>query len=299
MPLLDDPYFSRVAPSEAEIIPRQDPVLWGGEDAAGPLNREQLAQYEREGYLFQPGLFTPEESEALLAEAHRLARETDPTTPLIITEPGDDSVVRTVFRIHRTSEIIKRVCQDERLAGVARQLLGSDVYVHQSRINFKPALDGKEFFWHSDFETWHIEDGMPRMRAVSMSLCLTPNTEFNGPLMVVPTSHQRYARCIGATPENHYQASLKKQQYGVPDRDALAALVEEGGIVAPKGPAGSVVFFESNTMHGSVGNLSPQPRINLFVVFNSVENHVTDPFGDRPPRPEFLAERELTPVDEL
>jgi hypothetical protein len=47
------------------------------------------------------------------------------------------------------------------VVGPARQLLGSDVYVHQSRVNFKPGFNGQDFYWHSDFETWHAEDGMP------------------------------------------------------------------------------------------------------------------------------------------
>jgi ectoine hydroxylase len=179
------------------------------------------------------------------------------------------------------------------------QILASSVYVHQSRINYKPAFRGREFYWHSDFETWHVEDGMPRMRAVSVSLSLTENTEFNGPLMVVPQSHQWYVRCVGATPADHFKASLRKQLYGVPNREALEMLVSRGGIQAPKGPPGSATFFESNLMHGSTGNLSPAPRINLFVVYNSVENAVTDPFGSQPPRPEFLAERRVVPIDDL
>ena len=181
----------------------------------------------------------------------------------------------------------------------ARQVLGSEVYVHQSRINFKPAFNGKEFFWHSDFETWHIEDGMPRMRALSVSISLTDNNEFNGPLMVVPRSHTTYVRCVGATPENHFEHSLKKQEYGVPSLEAMQYLVDRGGIAAPKGRPGSALFFDCNLMHGSAGNLSPYPRTNLFIVYNSVENGVTQPFGGTPPRPEFLSERDVLPVSEL
>lgn len=77
----------------------------------------------------------------------------------------------------------------------------------------------------------------------------------------------------------------------MPDQAALAQLVERGGIVAPKGRAGSVVFFDCNTMHGSVANLSPYPRTNLFFVFNSVENRLREPYGGQPPRPEHIATR--------
>src|SRR3546814_3200003 len=62
------------------------------------------------------------------------------------------------------SSDLRRLAADERLAGVARFLLDDTVYIHQSRLNYKPGFQGKEFYWHSDFETWHVEDGMPRMR---------------------------------------------------------------------------------------------------------------------------------------
>ena len=56
------------------------------------------------------------------------------------------------------------------------------------------------------------------------------------------------------------------------------------------------LLFDCNTMHGSAGNISPYSRINLFLVFNSVDNAVVDPFGDQPPRPDYLAERTFEPV---
>lgn len=290
-----DPYWSRAAETW-QAAERVDPVIWGSAD--GPLSTEQLSRYEQTGYHAEKHLVAKDEANELLQVANGLADTADRRSPDVIVEPGSD-VVRTVFRVHKTQERFKSVCKDPRIVEVVRQILGSDVYVHQSRINFKPALNGKEFFWHSDFETWHVEDGMPRMRAVSVSLSLTENTEFNGPLMVVPRSHRQYIRCVGATPADHFKDSLRKQEYGVPTREALEMLVANGGIEAPKGPPGSAIFFECNLMHGSTGNLSPYPRTNLFVVYNSVENAVVNPFGDRPPRPEFLAEREVVPIDEL
>ncbi len=43
-----------------------------------------------------------------------------------------------------------------------------------------PGFTGSGFYWHSDFETWHAEDGMPSMRAVSCSIALTENFAYNG-----------------------------------------------------------------------------------------------------------------------
>lgn len=55
--------------------------------------------------------------------------------------------------------------------------------------------------------------------------------------------------------------------------------------------AGSVVFFDCNTMHGSAGNISPWARSNVFMVYNSVENVLGEPKYGLKPRPEHIATR--------
>lgn len=291
-----DPYASRTGDTW-EVVPRQDPVVWS--DADQPLPREQIERYAQDGYLAVPQLITRQEARELHQEAERLAATADPTATDVIVEPNSQAV-RSLFRLHRTNERVRAICKDPRIVDVVRQILGSEAYLHQSRINFKPAFSGKEFFWHSDFETWHVEDGMPRMRAVSISINLTENNEFNGPLMVVPGSHRYYVRCAGETPDDHFKQSLRKQEFGVPSREALQKLIESGsGITAPKGGPGSATIFDCNTMHGSVANLSPYARTNLFLVFNSVENLLAEPFGGKPARPDFLGEREAIPLAKL
>ncbi len=64
----------------------------------------------------------------------------------------------------------------------------------------EPGFKGKGFNWHSDFETWHSEDGMPRMRCLSCSIVMTDNNEFNGPLMLIPSSQKYFIPCVGRTP---------------------------------------------------------------------------------------------------
>ena len=106
--------------------------------------------------------------------------------------------------MHELSQEFSRLTRDPRILGIVRQLLGSEVYIHQSRINDKIGFESAGFDWHSDFETWHAEDGMPAMRAVSVSLMLTDNNEFNGPLMLIPGSHHMFVPCVGETPEQNW-----------------------------------------------------------------------------------------------
>jgi ectoine hydroxylase len=285
-----DIYPSRVL-AEPEWLPRQDPVAHAPWRFDTPLTREQHEGFERDGYLVLEGLFEPEEVKALQAELERLQNlpaELDLDT--VIAEPGSGAV-RSIFAIHEQSPLFARLTSDARLVSAAQHLLGDDVYVHQSRLNYKTGFDGKEFYWHSDFETWHVEDGMPRMRAISMSIQLAENHAVNGPLMLMPGSQNIYVACVGETPDDHYKQSLRRQEYGVPDRASLSQLAERGGIVAPTGPAGSVILFDCNTMHGSNGNITPYPRANAFLVFNAMANRLTEPYGGKRPRPEFIASR--------
>ncbi|EQB05126.1 multidrug DMT transporter permease [Sphingobium baderi LL03] len=275
----------------AEFLPRLDPVVHSDWNADAPISMEQAAQFDRDGYLVMDNLFSDEEIAFLQREAGRLLADPDALEEeTVISEPGSREI-RSIFRIHAQSQVVARLAADRRLADVARFLLGDDVYIHQSRLNYKPGFRGKEFYWHSDFETWHIEDGMPRMRALSMSVLLAENTAHNGPLMLIPGSHRSFLTCVGETPEDHYRMSLKQQEYGVPDEDSLAELAHKHGIVAPTGKPGSVVIFDCNIMHGSNGNITPFPRANAFLVYNAVSNRLAAPFGVDKPRPEFIAAR--------
>jgi ectoine hydroxylase len=289
-----DAYESRTK-SEPSVTPRQDPILWPGKSHLRALTPVQAEHFEKRGFLFFRQFFTPEEVGVFERELARM--QSDPTVrdrPECIQEPSSGEV-RSIFNIHRLSPLFAALANDSRLVNAASQILGSDVYIHQSRINLKPGFRGEPFYWHSDFETWHIEDGMPRMRAVSCSILLTPNNKFNGPLMVMPGSHRDYISCVGKTGNDNYKQSLRKQETGVPDDASLTRLVDDYGIVAPTGPAGSVLLFDCNLMHGSSSNLTPWPRSNVFFVFNSMENQLGPPASrELKPRPEFVATREVT-----
>ena len=293
---MTDLYPSRCA-AEPGLLARRDPVVHATDLQDTPIAVELIRQYERDGFLVLENVFNAQEVAALKAAADRLrAAPGDLTEGTLITEPGatGEGAVRSVFAVHQQSDKFHELAAGERLAGLARYLLADDVYIHQSRLNYKPAFRGKEFYWHSDFETWHVEDGMPRMRAVSMSVLLTDNHPQAGPTMFVPGSQNTYVQCVGQTPDNHYKSSLKKQEYGVPDHDSLRKLVESGsGIEAPAPSAGSVVLFDCNTMHGSNGNITPFERVNAFFVFNAWSNRLVQPFGATQPRPEFIAHRQV------
>ena len=289
-PTEHDPYPTRLDEPRA-MIQRREPVLHGGVRAPGPLSRAELEQFGRDGFLVFENFFPAGEMRPFLDEMRELSR--DPKMlgrRRTIREPGCEEV-RSIFAIHEISGRFHRLTREPRLLHMARQILDSDVYIHQSRINYKPGFRGRGFNWHSDFETWHSEDGMPRMRAVSASILATDNFELNGPLMLIPGSHRYFVPCVGRTPRDNYRQSLRDQTLGVPDEGSLAELARDGGVRAVKGAPGTLILFECNTLHASNANMSPYPRSNLFFVYNSVENRLLDPYCGSAPRPDFLGAR--------
>lgn len=295
---MNDLYPSRIAPIPMRSA-REDPVLHstGAQRFDGPLSEQQVSSYEVNGYLLLENVFSPQELNRMQKELDAIAKNgATASNPEIIREPGSE-VVRSVFAVHRDNPLFEQLSADSRLAGAAQQVLGDDVYIHQSRINLKPGFTGKEFYWHSDFETWHVEDGMPRMRAVSFSVLLDDNLPYNGSLMLVPGSHKTFISCVGETPDDHYKQSLRRQEYGVPDHESLTQMVEQSRIDMPVGRKGSVLMFECNTMHGSNSNITPYPRRNVFMVYNSVTNRLVDPFSGKKPRPEYIATRKPVKIE--
>jgi ectoine hydroxylase len=289
-----DIYPTRVS-SEFKEIERQDPVVWGGA-TDGPIDEATLSGFDQNGYLTIDQLVSPAEVESFRAELRRLSDDPKVRADERTIIERSSQEVRSIFEVHKVSDVFAKIVNDPRVVGRARQILGSDVYVHQSRVNFKPGFGGGDFYWHSDFETWHAEDGMPRMRAVSISISLTDNYSYNGPLMIMPGSHRTYVSCAGETPEDNYKSSLVAQEAGTPDEASLTRLADRHGIDVLAGNAGGAIMFDCNCMHGSNGNITPYPRSNVFVVFNSVENTCVEPYSAPKPRPTFIGARDFTPV---
>jgi ectoine hydroxylase len=289
-----DSYPTRVL-DRPTMIERVHPTAWPGV-SGGPASGAEIESYDRNGYLQIPGLLDTEEVQRYWDELGRLS--TDPAIKAderTVVEKSSDEV-RSIFEVHEISDVIAELARDHRVLGRARQLLGSDVYIHQSRINYMPGFKGNGFYWHSDFETWHAEDGLPAPRTVSLSIALTDNYPFNGGLMVMPGSQRTFVSCTGTTPANHYKESLQEQEVGTPDRDTLRALAYRHGIDQFTGPAGSALMFDCNMMHGSGNNITPFPRSNIFLVFNSVKNVPGQPFAAPSPRPGWVASRDFSPL---
>ncbi|VVN73349.1 phytanoyl-CoA dioxygenase family protein [Pseudomonas fluorescens] len=247
------------------------------------LTQEQIKAYDEEGYILLPSLFSQQEAALMksrLPALYQMNRDE------VIKEKS--GVVRTVFAAHTFDEVFARVASHPRLIDPARQLLNSEVYMHQFKINAKAAFNGDIWQWHQDFGTWHQDDGMPEARAMNVAIFLDDVNEFNGPLMLIPRSHKE-----GRLDASHDLTTTSYPLWTL-DNAKVSELVEQGGIVAPKGVAGTVLIFQSTLVHASSPNLSPWDRNTLYVTTNSVENAIR-----KFQRPDYIAHRDFTPIRTL
>jgi len=195
------------------------------------------------------------------------------------------NVVRTNFAAHLYSEPFARLARHPRIVEPIVQLFDEPVYMHQFKINGKMAFDGDVWQWHQDYGTWKNDDEMPEPRAMNVAIFLDEVNEFNGPLMFIPGSHK-----LGVIDAEHDTSTTSYPLWTI-DHATIAKLVARGGIVAPKGPSGSMILFHSCLVHASTSNLSPWNRISVYLSLCAVSNHIR-----RFKRPEYIAHRDFTPI---
>lgn len=245
------------------------------------LTQAQLEQFDRDGYLFFPGLFSQEEIQVLIDEVPRLYAQYRPEN---VRERGSEAV-RTNFAAHMYSAPFARLARHPRMVKPVEQLFGEALYMHQFKINGKMAFEGDVWQWHQDYGTWKNDDLMPEARAMNVAIFLDEVNEFNGPLMFIPGSHQ-----VGVIDAAHDVTTTSYPLWTI-NHDTIRKLVNRGGIVAPKGPAGSLIMFHSCLVHASTSNLSPWNRVSVYLSLCAVSNHIR-----RFKRPEYIAHRDFTPI---
>ena len=246
------------------------------------LTQTQIDTFERDGYLFFPSLFRPEEIKVLLDEVPALYAQRRPEN--VREKTGD--VVRTNFAAHLYSAPFARLARHPRMVEPVRQLFGEDLYMHQFKINGKQAFDGDVWQWHQDYGTWKNDDRMPEARAMNVAIFLDEVNEFNGPLMFIPGSHK-----LGVLEAQHDTGTTSYPLWTI-NNESIRKLVGRGGIVAPKGPAGSMILFHGCLVHASSSNLSPWNRVSVYLSLCAVSNHIR-----RFKRPGYIAHRDFTPIE--
>ena len=245
------------------------------------LDQAQLDRFDEEGYLFLPDLFSAEEVGLLAAEAADIFAMDRQE----VVREKDGKTARTAFAAHTYNEAFRRLGRHPRLVEPVQKNLAMKIDA-MDKINAKAAFNGDVWQWHQDYGTWARDDLMPEPRAMNIALFLEDVTEFNGALMFIPKSHKK-----GTIEAGHDLTTTSYPLWTIDDA-TITRLVEEGGIVAPKGRAGSVVLFHGNLVHGSPSNMSPFDRTIVYLSLCHVDNHIR-----RFNRPDWIAHRDFAPIE--
>ncbi len=248
------------------------------------LSDTQVSEFHQRGYVFLPEIFTSDEVAVLTDELEGIFSQDRPEN----VREKNGKAVRTTFAAHTFNEAFARLGRHPRLIDPVMQLLDGPVYMHQYKINAKAAFDGDVWQWHQDYGTWARDDLMPEPRAMNIALFLDDVNEFNGPLMFIPGSHK-----AGKLDAGHDLETTSYPLWTL-DNETVARLVDEGGMVAPTGKAGSVLLFHCNLVHCSPANLSPWNRTIVYLSLCHVDNHIR-----RFKRPEWIAHRDFSAIEAL
>jgi ectoine hydroxylase len=252
------------------------------------INADQLRFYEDKGFLFIPRALSDAEVRALRAAVPAVAVEDRARCGV----EADGLVTRSIPGLHETHDLFRELVRHGRLADPATQIVGSDVHVYQFEIDTKVAFSADARAWRQDYIGWREEGGMVRPRAVNVVLYLDEVNEFNGPMFLVPGSHREG---VIEMPAGTGGADVPALKYSL-DRKTVTRLCDRYGLACPKGPAGSVLFFHGNLVHGSAANISPYDCTVVIVTYNSVQN-IPIPRGPR--RAELVASPSYAPIGPL
>jgi len=242
-------------------------------DSEYPITREQVDQYQQNGFIQLPDVLSQDEVRDLrkiLSQAVR-DRKKRYLRGQVQVNPRYEQVFVQMVNLWEDYEDIRPYVFSHRLAEIARRLTKSrSVRLWHDHALIKPALDGKETQWHQDFPYWPMKEP----GALSIWLALDSVNEKNGCLCFVPETHKYGA----LKPVSLTQKDSVFKQVGLRPRNVKPE------VMCMK--AGSCTFHDGNTFHYAFGNTSAKPRRALAIIYmpngatyNGASHCVTDGLG--------------------
>jgi len=226
------------------------------------LSDEQVAHYQREGYVSGIRILTDAQIDALRAELDTLFDANHDGNDLWheyhSNESGDpNNVLFHALGAWRIKPSFHDALWNPALTVPASQLLGGPVRFWHDQLFCKPAKHGGVVAWHQDYSYW---TRTKPMRHLTGWIGLDDATKDNGCLHYIPRSHHWELLPVTGLANNMdaIQTVLTEEQ--------KTAFENKVAIELPKG---HVSFHHPHLVHGSYENRTPRPRralvINLFV----------------------------------
>lgn len=238
------------------------------------LSQDQVDAFRETGVLVVEDAVTPAQLSDLRADFDAWVEESRtqdksygktvdgrPRFDLEDTHSAMKPALRRVNAPVDVSDIYRQVARDSRMVDMVADLIGPDLRYHHSKINSKLPGAKTEVKWHQDFPfTPHSNPDL-----VTALLMIDEVTEENGPLEVVPGTHEgpihslwHAGKFTGAVAEDIAESFQKRA-------------------VKCFGPAGSVCLMHTKLAHGSAPNLSSHPRTLSITVYSAADAAACSP----------------------
>nr|WP_295370777.1 phytanoyl-CoA dioxygenase family protein [uncultured Sphingosinicella sp.] len=207
------------------------------------LTSEQKAFWAENGYVHVRGLLGAEEAAGYRARIHALAERQGETDATWESVRGDTSIQHS-HDIHFRDAAFTRLLTDERLTGIAQDLIGPNVQLHHNKMFIKPPERGSSFPLHQDYPYFpHRDDSV-----IAVILHFDDAPEEKGCLCVYPGTHK-----LGPLPAVGSDHHLPEQQYPIAGATPIPA------------KAGDAIFTHYLLVHGSGANVSGEARTTLLI----------------------------------
>ncbi len=245
-----------------------------GERDSLALSHEEHRAYRRDGFLVRRGVFDAQEVAGFRAAADRAAARAAEASrsgrtyyldgkrfvdaghmTVQFEHPPGSELVRVIEPVHQLAEALSRLVEDPRLVVPMQRLVGArNIALWTDKLNLKHPREGSAFGWHQDSPYWvHDCDHVDRLPNVMVTF--DDATEENGCFRVIRGSHTR--GCLPGTADGTQLGGF----YTDP------ACFDEADQVAMVAPAGSAIFFDPHTVHGSRANASEHPRRAMVITY--------------------------------
>ncbi len=203
------------------------------------LTRDQIAAFNRDGYLKPFRIFTTEEIAGIRAYFDQLLAQT-------LAAGGSSYSISTAHLRHgRVYDLLTH----PRIVSIVKDLLGEDVVGWGSHFFCKMPGDGKRVSWHQDASYWPLTPSM----AVTVWLAIDDASVENACMRYIPGTH-----VLG-----HLTYSLSEEDDGNVLNQTVEGADQLGEPIDVELAAGEISLHSDLLLHGSEANQSARRRCGL------------------------------------
>jgi hypothetical protein len=238
---MNSPTTFNAIPGQEELAGMPRDLSFHPCDNANPavLTREQVARFNRDGYLMPFRFFSPDEMADIRGYFDQLLAK--------YAAEGKDSY--SISSAHLRHGRVWDILTNPRIVAVVRDLLGPSVVGWGSHFFCKMPGDGKTVAWHQDSSYWPLTPA----KAVTVWLAIDDADRGNACMKYIPRTHTlghlTYQLREGDDANVLNQTVPNVEQYGEPVYVELKA--------------GEAAIHSDSLLHGSEANASSRRRCGL------------------------------------